>query len=186
MSEPNSLQPPILDIENLTIAYQQGNQWLEAVRNVSLTIRAGETYGLVGESGSGKTTIVLAVMRYLGQNGKVRQGKIELGGSNLLELSETEMRRVWGEKVTMVPQNPQSSLNPSIRIGEQISETLRFHKGLNKSAAYQRSLELLKMVHLADPEEGREQLPAPDQWGDAAACHDCYGAEHGTLNAHSG
>jgi len=159
MSELDSTKSSILNIENLTIAYQQGDQWLDAVRDVSLTIRAGETYGLVGESGSGKTTIVLAVMRYLGQNGKVRQGKIELGGCNLLELSETEMRQVWGEKVTMVPQNPQSSLNPSIRIGEQISETLRFHKGLNKSAAYQRSLELLKMVHLADPERVANSYP---------------------------
>jgi peptide/nickel transport system ATP-binding protein len=154
-----SSQPPILNIENLTIAYQQGGQWLDAVRDVSFSINAGETYGLVGESGSGKTTIVLAVMRYLGQNGKVRQGKIELDGRDLLALSETEMRRVWGEKITMVPQNPQSSLNPSIRIGEQISETLRFHKGLNKSAARERSLELLKMVHLADPERVAASFP---------------------------
>jgi len=148
-----------LKIENLTIAYRQGDQWLDAVRDISFSINAGETYGLVGESGSGKTTIVLAVMRYLGQNGKVRQGKIELGGKDLLTLNEKEMRQVWGEKITMVPQNPQSSLNPSIRIGEQISETLRFHKGFNKSAAYKHSLELLKMVHLADPERVAESYP---------------------------
>lgn len=159
MSGPTSSQPPILNVENLTIAYRQGDQWLDAVRDISLSINAGETYGLVGESGSGKTTIVLAVMRYLGQNGKVRQGKIELDGINLLTLNETEMRQVWGEKITMVPQNPQSSLNPSIRIGEQISETLRFHKGLDKSAAYTRSIELLQMVHLADPERVAGSYP---------------------------
>ena len=143
---------PILEIEDLTVAYRQGGEWLEAVREASLQIRAGETYGLVGESGSGKTTLVLAIMRYLGENGAVRGGSIRLNGRDLLSLSEAEMRRVWGKEITMVPQNPQSSLNPAIRIGEQIAEAIRHHQGMTTAEAHARAIELLGIVHIADPE----------------------------------
>lgn len=149
----------ILKLENLTVAYRQGRQWLDAVRDVSLDIRAGETYGLVGESGSGKTTLILGAMRYLTQNGRVTQGTVELDGQDLLALSEREMRRVWGKKITLVPQNPQSSLNPAIRIGEQVAETLRHHMGMNADQARQRTLELFEMVHLADPKRVADSYP---------------------------
>jgi peptide/nickel transport system ATP-binding protein len=150
---------PILNIDNLTVAYRQGGKWLDAVRNISMRIHSGETYGLVGESGSGKTTLVMAVMRYLGENGRVQEGEIELGGTRLLSLSQTEMRRVWGKKITLVPQNPQSSLNPSIRIGEQLAETLRYHQASNNTSAVKRSIELLEMVHLADPVRVANSFP---------------------------
>jgi len=149
----------ILKIENLTVAYRQGRQWLDAVRDVSLNIRAGETYGLVGESGSGKTTLILGAMRYLSQNGKVTQGSVGLDGQDLLALSEREMRQVWGKKITLVPQNPQSSLNPSIRIGEQVAEILRHHMNMNASQARRRTLELFEMVHLADPKWVADSFP---------------------------
>ncbi|MEJ2707805.1 MAG: ABC transporter ATP-binding protein [Anaerolineales bacterium] len=149
----------ILTIENLTVAYRQGRQWLDAVRDVSLNIRAGETYGLVGESGSGKTTLILGAMRYLSQNGKVTQGSVGLDGQDLLALSEREMRQVWGKKITLVPQNPQSSLNPAIRIGEQVAEILRHHMNMNASQARKRTLELFEMVHLADPERIADSYP---------------------------
>jgi peptide/nickel transport system ATP-binding protein len=149
----------ILKIENLTVAYRQGRQWLDAVRDVSLNIRAGETYGLVGESGSGKTTLILGAMRYLSQNGKVTQGSVGLDGQDLLALSEREMRQVWGKKITLVPQNPQSSLNPSIRIGEQVAEILRHHMNMNASQARRRTLELFEMVHLADPKRIADSFP---------------------------
>jgi peptide/nickel transport system ATP-binding protein len=149
----------ILKIENLTVAYRQGRQWLDAVRDVSLNIRAGETYGLVGESGSGKTTLILGAMRYLSQNGKVTHGSVELDGQDLLALSEREIRQVWGKKITLVPQNPQSSLNPAIRIGEQVAEILRHHMDMNASQARRRTLELFEMVHLADPERVADSYP---------------------------
>lgn len=149
----------ILKIENLSVAYRQGRQWFDAVRDVSLNIRAGETYGLVGESGSGKTTLILGAMRYLSQNGKVTQGSVELDGQDLLALSEREMRQVWGKKITLVPQNPQSSLNPAIRIGEQVAEILRHHMNMNASQARKRTLELFEMVHLADPERVADSFP---------------------------
>lgn len=152
-------ETPILEIENLSVAYRQGGDWLLAVREATLQIRSGETYGLVGESGSGKTTLVLAIMRYLGENGSVRSGSILLQGRDLLALSKGEMRQVWGKQITMVPQNPQSSLNPSIRIGEQIAETLRFHQEMSAAKARNRAVELLEMVHIADPERIVQNYP---------------------------
>ena len=151
MSNGPAKETPVLKIENLSVAYRQGKDWLNAVREVSFQIRPGETYGLVGESGSGKTTLVLAALRYLGADGTVQGGKVEIDGRDLLRLSPAEMRQVWGKQITMVPQNPQSSLNPSIRVGEQIAETLRHHQALNPSAARQRAIELLEAVHIADP-----------------------------------
>jgi len=159
MAEPSQDSNIILKIENLTVAYRQGRQWLHAVRDVTLNIRAGETYGLVGESGSGKTTLILGALRYLSQNGKVTQGSVELDGQDLLALSEREMRRVWGRKITLVPQNPQSALNPAIRIGEQVDEVLRHHMGMNASQARQRTIELFEMVHLADPKRVADSYP---------------------------
>ena len=147
-----SRDKPVLRIDNLTVAYRQGDAWLTAVREASFEVCSGETYGLVGESGSGKTTLVLAVMRYLSEDGKVLEGTVELDGRNLLSLSRREMRRIWGKQITMVPQNPQASLNPSIRIGEQMAESLRYHQGLGSAEARRRAVELLEMVHIADPE----------------------------------
>ena len=82
------------------------------MRDISLRIDPGQSYGLVGESRSGKTTIAMAIMRYLGENGRLREGRIEFAGSDLASLSQGEMRRLWGTQMSLVPQNPLSSLNP--------------------------------------------------------------------------
>ena len=100
---------PTLHIKNLTVAYRQGKQWLEAVRDFSMQIYSGQTYGLVGESGSGKSTVALAVMRHLGHNGQVQGGEILFENRDMLKLSTAEMRQVWGEQMAMVPQDPLSS-----------------------------------------------------------------------------
>jgi peptide/nickel transport system ATP-binding protein len=148
---------PILKINNLTISYRQGKQWLDAVRDVNLTIESGQIYGLVGESGSGKSTLALAIMRYLSENGLVRQGTIELAGQNLLALSLNDMRDVWRDQIKMVPQNPLSSLNPSLRIGEQVAEALPL--SFSGRTAQAKVLDLLNMVHLADPERVIHSYP---------------------------
>ncbi len=150
---------PVLQVEDLTVAYQQGADWLDAVRDFSMQIEPGQTYGLVGESGSGKTTIAMAIMRYLGEEGRVRKGRIAFEGRDLLALSDSQMRRVWGAKMSLVPQNPLSSLNPSIRVGEQLAEVLRFHEGLDHAAAKARVLQLLRMVRLPDPERVASNYP---------------------------
>ena len=150
---------PILEIEDLTVVYRQGQRWLEAVHHLSLCIEAGQTYGLVGESGSGKSTLALAVMRYLGENGAVREGRINLLGKDLLALDQEQLRQVWGQQITMVPQNPSSSLNPSILVGEQLAETLRYQGGLSDKEARQQVLELLDKVHIADPKRVAASYP---------------------------
>jgi len=154
-----STHPPVLEINNLTVSYRQGKNWLDAARDVSLRIEPGQSYGLVGESGSGKSTLALAVMRYLSENGAIRQGNIKLAGRDLMALSEAEMRQVWGERVKLVPQNPLSSLNPSLPIGEQITEAL--DPSLPNRQARERVGELLEMVRLADP--GRVVQSYPHQ-----------------------
>ncbi len=149
----------VLKINNLTVAYQQEGEWLEAVREVSLCIHSGETYGLVGESGSGKTTLALAVMNYLGESGSIRAGNIHLGDVDLLSLDDTQLRQVWGSKVTLVPQNPQSALNPSLRVGEQLNEILRFQLALSQKEAQSQAIEWLERVRIGDPARVVESFP---------------------------
>jgi len=148
-----------LTIKNLTVAYRHGKQWFEAVRDFSLQIRSGQTYGLVGESGSGKSTVALAIMRHLGQNGRVQTGEILFENRDMLQLSTSDMQQVWGKQAALVPQDPPSSLNPSIRIGEQIAEILRQHGSLSSNEARSRSVELLQMVRVPDPERVAHSYP---------------------------
>ena len=147
-----SKRPPVLEIKNLTVAYREHGRFFNAVQDVSLRVHAGETYGLVGESGSGKTTLALAVMRYLSRDGLIRSGEVWLNGRNLLALSRSEMREVWGRQVALVPQDPQSSLNPAMRIGQQVAEAVRRWDEQTAGKIHLRTLALLEKVHLADPE----------------------------------
>jgi peptide/nickel transport system ATP-binding protein len=145
------MEQPLLEISRLTVSYQVNNTWLDAVNQVSLTIPSGKILGLVGESGSGKTTLAMAVMGYLGVNGRVREGSIRLEGRDLLGLSQAEMREVWGKQIALVPQDPVSSLNPSLTIGEQIRESLQYRAGLDRRTAREVAFELLEKVRLPDP-----------------------------------
>lgn len=150
---------PLLEIEDLTVGYHVEGRLGEAVRNVSMSIEQGETYGLVGESGSGKTTLALAVMGYLPEDAEILDGQIRLRGRDLLTLSRREMRRIWGAELALVPQDPSSTLNPSLIIGEQLSEILRLHGGLRGEEARERSLELLDKVRIADVERVASSYP---------------------------
>lgn len=149
----------MLKISNLSVAYRQNNTLLMAVRDFSLEITAGQTYGLVGESGSGKTTVAMALLRYLGTGGQIVAGEIEFNGRDLLTLSASELSRLWGREIALVPQDPLSSLNPSIRIGEQIGEALRHHFALSAEDAAARSLEMLTTVRVPDPERVARSYP---------------------------
>jgi peptide/nickel transport system ATP-binding protein len=148
---------PVLRVEDLTVSYRQGNRRLDAVRAVSLSVAAGEIYGLVGESGSGKSTLALAVMRYLSENAEIRSGSIHLGGRELTALSRSEMRPLWQRDLKLIPQNPLTSLNPSLRIGVQVAEAI--DPAQSKAEAGARVLELLSMVRLADPERVANRYP---------------------------
>ena len=149
----------VLALRNVTVAYESQGRELDAVRDVTLTIEPGETLGLVGESGSGKSTLAHALMRYLPANGRVRRGRITFDGRELLDLGERELQDLWGKDVSLVPQNPSASLNPSLRIGEQIAELLRRHTDLTDDDVQARIVELLDQVRIGDPERVARSYP---------------------------
>ena len=142
---------PILEVIDLGVTYDTQRGPLDTVRHVSLKIGKGEIYGLVGESGSGKTTFARAVVRYLPSNGRVSGGEVLLNGINLLDLSQSEMRRVWGSNITMVHQDPLAAVNPTIPVGEQVAEVARAHLGMSRRQAKQSVLEMLVKVATASP-----------------------------------
>ena len=142
----------VLDARDVTVTYQTEKGPLDTVRNVTLQITPGEIYGLVGESGSGKTTLARAIVRYLPSNGRLSSGTVMLGNTDLLGLSRAEMRTIWGSRITMVHQDPGASVNPSMLIGDQISEVVRAHLGMSKKQAKARAIEMLSKVGMPDPE----------------------------------
>jgi len=143
--------PSGLKVRDLTVTYETESGPLHTVRNLSMSIAPGEIYGLVGESGSGKTTLALALVRYLPDNGRIDRGSVELDGVDLQALSKNEMRRTWGSKITMVHQDPNKSVNPSMMIGAQIAEIARTHLGMSKAQARDKAVEMLTKVRMADP-----------------------------------
>ncbi len=150
---------PLLALTGVTVDYRQGGAWHSAVRDVSLAVRAGEVCALVGESGSGKSTLALALLRYLSPNGRVRGGAATLRGDDLLRLPEGTLRRLRGRRVALVPQDPQVSLNPSLRIRTQMVEQIRAHQQLSRGDAQRRVLALLNDVDIADPARVARSYP---------------------------
>ena len=151
--------PPVLKINDLKTQFRGRQGTVTAVDGVSLEIGAGECVGLVGESGCGKSTTGLSIMRLLPPNGSVAAGNIELLGQDLATLSENEMEKVRGNSVALIPQDPMTSLNPTMRIGRQIAEGMRLHHGASKAEAEARALEVLRMVEMPRPEERLQQYP---------------------------
>ena len=148
-----------VDIEHLTISYRRRGKSLRVINDVSLHIRPGEAYGLVGESGCGKTTVAMALMRYLAPNAVVEGGRIMFGGEDVLTLSQDTLRRWRGEKMAMVYQDPGSALNPSIRVGDQIAEVYRYHRGMAKGAGLEAARAMLDKVRITDPERVLRRYP---------------------------
>ena len=141
----------VLSVRNLTVTYDTKAGPLDTVRNISLKINAGEVYGLVGESGSGKSTLARAIVRYLPANGRVSSGTVLLSGTDLMKLPMSEMRRIWGAKITMVHQDPGAAVNPSLPVGEQIAEVARVHLRMSKAEAREKAIEMLTKVRMPDP-----------------------------------
>lgn len=150
---------PVLRVENLAITYETRRGDVKAVRGVSFEVMPGETYGVVGESGCGKSTLAFGVVRYLSPNARVDGGRILFWGENVLEMTEEQLRAIRGNKIAMVYQDPMSALNPSLRIGEQLTEVLVIHRGLKEREAYRRCLEMLEKVRMPDPEAMMERYP---------------------------
>jgi oligopeptide/dipeptide ABC transporter ATP-binding protein len=144
----------LLEVEGLSVEFATAQGWARVVDDVSFTIGRGETLGLLGESGCGKSVTSLAVMGLLPpRSSRVATGSVRLNGRELIGLSEAELSAVRGENVSMVFQEPMTSLDPAFRVGEQIGSVLRRHRGLSRAAAKRRAVELLDLVGI--PEAAR-------------------------------
>lgn len=155
----SEIQVPVLQLDDLHVAYLIQERWVNVVRGVSLSIRRGETYGLVGESGCGKSTSAFAIVGYLGRTGCITRGHVYFRGKDLRSKSPPEMRRLRGQRISMVYQDPQSALNPALRVGRQIAEVVRTHEGLEASQAWHRALAMLEKVHMPDPKAVMRRYP---------------------------
>ena len=120
---------PVLEVERLSVEFTTPRGAVRALRDVSLRIEPEDTFGLAGESGSGKSTLAYAIMRYLSSNGRITGGDIRFKGESLLAKRPEELRRIRGNQIAMVYQDPTSALNPSMRAGQQIAEVFRIHAG---------------------------------------------------------
>ena len=144
---------PLFEIENLEITFDTARGPLKAVRGVSIAINKGESIGIVGESGSGKTVMSRASMGLLRGRRVKRTGSVKLEGQELLTLSNEEIRGLWGTKMAMILQDPMTALNPVRKIGSQFNESLVKRLGMSKEDAAKRTIELLALVRMPEPEK---------------------------------
>ncbi len=151
-------QEPTLSVSNMDVTYQVRGQDRLALRDVSFTIRRGESYGLVGESGSGKSTVALALVRYLPRNGRVSAGTIGINGLDPLSMGRAALRELRARTVSMVYQEPGRALNPSLRVGRQIAEVFQL-AGESPSSAAASAEEMLRKVQIADPGRVMSRYP---------------------------
>ena len=149
----------LLEVKNLSTDIQLVDRQLHAVKDVSFSINHGETFALVGESGSGKSITALSIARLLPDAAKISQGSVLLNGDNLLAYSEQQMRSVRGSSISMIFQEPMTSLNPVIKIGDQIIESMLHHENISKPAAYARCLDLLDAVGLPNAKRNMKEYP---------------------------
>jgi len=150
---------PLLSIENLKMVFSTAKGDIRAVDGVSLTLADGETLGIVGESGCGKTMLALSIMRLIPPNGKIAEGRVLFDGQDLLSLSEEAMREKRGSDIAMIFQEPMTSLNPVLRIGDQIAEAIRLHQNVPEKEALARSVGLLDEVGIPQPERRVKDYP---------------------------
>jgi len=149
----------LLEIKNLNVVVYVGGQKASIVHHVDLEIRSGECVGLVGESGCGKSSLALAIMGLLPNNVKVESGLIQFMGLDLLQLSEKELSTIRGRHIGIVFQDPMSSLNPTMTIGEQVAEPAQVHLGLNKKQAMRKAEEMLALVGMPNVRQRLNEYP---------------------------
>jgi peptide/nickel transport system ATP-binding protein len=151
---------PLLDVEDLRTWFFTRDGIVRAVDGVSFRVMPGETLAIVGESGCGKSVTALSVLRLIpAPPGRIVSGAIRFAGRDLLALSEAEMRRVRGNEISMIFQEPMTSLNPVMTIGRQISEILSLHQGLGRGQALEKAVAMLRLVQIPEPERRIEQYP---------------------------
>jgi oligopeptide/dipeptide ABC transporter ATP-binding protein len=160
-------EPPLLDVRNLKTYFYTEDGVVKAVDGVDISVGRGEVLGLVGESGCGKSVTSLSILRLITNPGKVVEGEIVFDGRDLLRLPESEMGNIRGNCISMIFQQPQSSLNPVFRVGDQVAEVLQIHEKLGKNVAWKKAVELLHQVGIPDAEKKARCYPHEMSGGQA-------------------
>jgi len=151
---------PLLEVEGLKVEFKTRQGIAKVLEGVNFSLEPGKTLGIVGESGCGKSMTALSIMRLVPiPPGKISAGSIRLKGEDLLQVNEKRMREVRGKDISMIFQEPMTSLNPVYSIGYQIAETVRVHEGLSRKAAYDRAIEMLKAVNIPAAEKRVREFP---------------------------
>lgn len=149
----------LLDIDSLRLSFMTPAGEVKALNNVSVSLKEGDVLGIVGESGSGKSVTAFSLMRLTPANGKIVGGKTIFNGHTITEMSEKEMRSIRGKEVSIIFQDPMTSLNPVYTIGNQICEVITLHTDKTKAEAHNRAVELLELVGINEPEKRLKQYP---------------------------
>ena len=149
----------LLEVRDLKTSFYTGDGVVRAVTGVDFEVRRGEILGLVGESGCGKSVTSLSIMGLIARPGRIESGEVIFDGQNLRKLNDRQMRDIRGNRISMIFQQPTSSLNPVMRVGEQIGEVLEAHRGMKRKAARERALEMLRMVGIPDPKRRLRSYP---------------------------
>lgn len=163
----NKKNETLLEVRNLKTYFFTEDGVVKAVDGVDFSVGRGEVLGLVGESGCGKSVTSLSIMRLIGIPGKVVEGEIFFEGRDLLKLSESEMVHMRGNRISMVFQQPQSSLNPVFKVADQVAEVLQIHQNMSKEESWNKAVELLRLVGIPDPESKAHAFPHEMSGGQA-------------------
>jgi oligopeptide/dipeptide ABC transporter ATP-binding protein len=159
MSTSATAKKTLLQVKNLKTYYYTEEGVVPAVDGVEFHLKKGETLAIVGESGSGKSQTSLSIMRLIAEPGKIVEGELTYDGESLLEKTDLEMRKIRGNKISMIFQEPMTSLNPVFRIGDQISESLILHQAMTKKEAREQAINLLKLVGIPEPKRRIDAYP---------------------------
>ena len=150
MGQENKQTETVLSVKNLSVEYSSDGKAIHAVNGITFNMKKGETLGLVGETGAGKTTIAQAILQILSPfSAKIKSGEIWYENQNLLTLNEAEMRKIRGQKISMVFQDPMTALNPVMRVGNQIAEAIRYHENVTKKEAEVEAKKMLELVGIS-------------------------------------
>ena len=163
----NTMEKKILEVKNLKTYFFTGDGVVQAVDGISFTVDQGEIFGLVGESGCGKSVTSLSILRLVDSPGRIIDGQIIFDGIDLRQLSATDMVRIRGSRISMIFQQPQTSLNPVLTVGNQIAEVLEVHQKLPHAEAVSKSIELLRLVGIPDPKTRCHAYPHQMSGGQA-------------------
>ncbi|MFU8769977.1 MAG: ABC transporter ATP-binding protein, partial [Desulfotignum sp.] len=155
----NRSEVPLLSVRNLITSFHTHDGIVNAVNGVDFDIFPGETLGLVGESGCGKSVTAMSVLRLLNPSSATSQGEVIFKGENLLAMTPEKIRLIRGSEISMIFQEPMTSLNPILTVGEQIAESLRLHEKLDQEKAWEKAVQMLKMVQIPSPEIRAGQYP---------------------------